>query len=394
MSSTSLLPRRPMPQRSSDAGVQVRRIARVAVVAVVALHGLLHLMGAVVGFGWAEVEAFEEPIGVVAGAGWLVAAVAVLASVVQFAIRRGAWWVWATIVVLSQVMIATSWTDARAGTIANVLLAAEAAYGWASYGPRSARAEYRRRVDTVVAAGDAPRHVVERADLADLPDAVADFIAASGALGAPHVTAFRAVLRGRIRSGPDDGWMPFVAEQVNICGPDPTRLFLMDATKAGLPVSVLHVYEHGRATMRARVLGLVTVVDESGPVLDRAETVTVFNDLCVFAPAALIDAPITWEVVGAHAVRGRFVNGHHAVEAVLTFDDQHRLVDFESSDRAQLDGHDSIARPWSTPIGGYRTVGARRLASHGEGRWHDPSTGESFAYIEMEIDEVRFDPST
>jgi hypothetical protein len=43
---------------------------------------------------------------------------------------------------------------------------------------------------------------------------------------------------------------------------------------------------------------------------------------------------------------------------------------------------------WSTPIGGYRPYGAVRLASRGEGRWHEPD-GE-YAYIELTIDEVQY----
>lgn len=113
----------------------------------------------------------------------------------------------------------------------------------------------------------------------------------------PLVTSFHARFHGRIRSAPDKAWMEFTGEQVNTFGANPRRLFLMDATMHGLPVTVLHAYDHGKATMRGKLLSLVTVVSASGPVMDRADTVTLFNDLVVFAPAAIADAPIRWTTV-------------------------------------------------------------------------------------------------
>ena len=41
---------------------------------------------------------------------------------------------------------------------------------------------------------------------------------------------------------------------------------------------------------------------------------------------------------------------------------------------------------WSTPLGEYRSFGGVRLASTGEGRWHERS-GE-YAYIQLVIDDV------
>ena len=52
------------------------------------------------------------------------------------------------------------------------------------------------------------------------------------------------------------------------------------------------------ATMRVKVASALTIVDAKGTEMDEAETVTLFNDLCVFAPGALIDRRIQWQEVG------------------------------------------------------------------------------------------------
>jgi len=136
----------------------------------------------------------------------------------------------------------------------------------------------------------------------------------------------------------------------------------------GLPVDVLHTYLGQTATMRVKACSLIPMVNAAGAEMDRAGTVTMFNDICVLAPAAPIDAPITWQPIDDRRVRGAFTNGAHSVTADLAFDDNHELVDFTSDDRlrASPDGKTFTPQRWSTPINDYRSFGSRRVAPPGK----------------------------
>jgi len=142
------------------------------------------------------------------------------------------------------------------------------------------------------------------------------------------------------------------------------------------------------------VCSVLPMVDAAGPDMDRAETVTLFNDLCILAPAALIDAPITWQPLDDHHVRGVFTNGAQRVTADLTFEDGD-LVDFVSDDRMSttLDGATTPQR-WSTPVRDYAQLGTRRLATYGEGHWHATSPDGEFAYLEYHLDAITDNPTT
>ena len=95
-------------------------------------------------------------------------------------------------------MIVTAWSDAWAGTVANVILLAAVVYGFAVHGPTGARAEYRRLVGDALA--DPPStELVTDDDLAGLPAPVAAYVRRSGAVGQPRVANFRAQIHGRIR---------------------------------------------------------------------------------------------------------------------------------------------------------------------------------------------------
>lgn len=360
----------------------MRARVRAAMVVVIVAHGLVHLLGTRLTAG--------------AAAAWLAAAVLLAAAGVLLAVGSRWWWVvGAVAVALSQGLILTSWSDARAGSAVNVVVLVAVLYGFASQGPTSPRAEYRRRAGEAVAEVVPDGRVME-ADLVHLPAPVAAYLRQSGAVGQPRVAYFHARIHGRIRGGAAKPWMTFTGEQVNTYGAEPTRLFLLAATMKGLPVDVIHTYVGPSATMRAKVCSMVTLVDAAGPDMDRAETVTLFNDLCILAPAALVGAPVEWEVIDDHHVRGAFTNFGHRVTAELVFNDDHELVDFVSDDRlrASDDGKGFTPQRWSTPVRGYSNIGCRRIATVGEGRWHAPEPEGEFTYLEFHVDEITYGAGT
>ncbi len=240
-----------------------------------------------------------------------------------------------------------------------------------------------------------PRVLTEQ-DLDPLPAPVARYIRQAGAVGKPPVGSIRAVFHGRIRAGADKRWMAFTGEQVNTFGRSPERFFRMHATMAHLPVDVLHVFTGDSATMRVKLCSLLPVANASGPVMDRSETVTVLNDLCVLAPAALADARIAWTELDDRRARATFTRGAHTVTADLLFDDRDHLVDFTSEDRsrASSNGKTFRAQRWSTPVGGYRSFHGRMTAASGQARWTGPEPEGTWTYLEFELDDIVSTTST
>jgi hypothetical protein len=327
------------------------------------------------------VLAISRGMGVV----WLAAAVLFVASAVALhAAPRWFWLVGALAIVASQLAILRSWGDARFGTIANVIALVAVLHAAFARGPFGLRAEYDALVDDGLASiAGCPAATITEADLAPLPAPVQRYLRFAGVVGTPRLHGFKARMTGRIRGAADAEWMPFVAEQHNFFDP-PRRYFFMDATRGGLPVDGLHAFGDAGATMRVRVLSLVPVVTLSGEVLTRTETVTIFNDMCIFAPASLLDPSIRWKLLDDRTVEATYTNGPHTVTSVLVFGDDGALVDFWSDDRPALapDGVTLLPQRWSTPVGEYRTQGPYRLASKGEARYAAPSG--DYAYIEFD----------
>ena len=241
----------------------MRTVLRWIFAVVVILHGLIHLLGAVKGFGWAAVDELTATPTVAAAMFWLVASVLLVATGVTLLLGYGWWWILGAVaLVLSQVLIFSSWADAKAGLLANLLLLAGVIYGYACQGPAGYRGD--RRLRAAALAGPGVGGMVTDADLAALPEQVAAYIRLTGAVGQPRVGNFRARIHGRIRGGPGKPWMNFTGEQVNTYGSAPSRVLLMDATMFGLPVDVLHVFVGPHATMQVKLCSLLRMVDAGG----------------------------------------------------------------------------------------------------------------------------------
>ncbi len=359
-----------------------------AVAALFAVHGLVHLLGFADAFGFADLPQLSAPVPPMVGLVWLAAGLLCGAAAVAMFLAPRWWWVpGAAAVVVSQAVIVTAWSDAKVGTVANGVLLLAVGYGFASRGPLSLRAAYERAV-----AASWPRpsgDTVTEADLDPLPDPVQRYLRRAGVVGQERVHDFRATFTGRIRSAPDADWMSFTAEQFNTVD-HPRRFFLMDAWMKGLPVDVLHAFDEDGATMRVRLLSIRTMVDTKGPELTRAETVTLFNDLCVLAPGALIGPCISWNLIDASTALAHFTLGPNTIAAELHFDGSGDLVDFVSDDRAATSQDMNTLTPlrWSTPVSDHTQFGTVRVPRTAAVKWHPP-TG-TWTYGEFELTSLAY----
>ena len=345
-------------------------------------------MGTARGFG-IEVSALTQPIGRAVAILWLAAAIAMVATAVSLFVWPTKWWmVGAAAVALSQLAVMTSWHDARFGTVANAIALVGVAYGFLNSGPYSFKTAYGLDVQQALSKSH-PRQILTEADLAFLPAPVARYIRLSGAVGQPRVYNFRATFRGDIRSGPQARWMPFTGEQHSTIAPA-SRLFLMGASMFAVPIEAFHRYVGTAATMKVKVLSLVPMVDAAGPAMNRGETVTMFNDMCIFAPGALADPSIEWLHSDGNTVRAAFRNAGNTIQADLIFNDAGELINFVSDDRAagSADGKSFVKSRWWTPVSDYRSFGDHRLASRGEAQWDKPSG--RFTYLRLTIDRVDY----
>ncbi len=361
---------------------------KLVLAAVLVVHGLIHLIGFAKAFGLARVDAIAHVIPPALGLVWLLAALLFVTSAALLFVVPRAWWApTLAAVILSQVAIASAWSDAKVGTVANLVILVPLAAALLALAPSSFPSVFRREVEAGLRRTSTLPAITE-ADLLPLPSPVQRYLRYSGAVGQSRVQNARARFRGEMRPKPDAGWMPVTVEQYNFFDA-PERVFLLDATRFGLPFEALHLYAGDSATMRVKVASLVPIVDAAGPEMNRGETVTMFNDMCVLAPGTLIGDRIRWEPIDAHTAKATFTNAGQTISATLTFADDGALTSFASDDRYEsADGKTYRSYRWTTPLRDYRDYHGHKLAAHGDAIWGHPEG--DYVYARFDLVDVEY----
>jgi hypothetical protein len=245
------------------------------------------------------------------------------------------------------------------------------------------RTDYQRDVAAGLRSQPPQAGPVAEAELARLPCVVQRYLHFVGCVGRPRVWNYRLHFRGELRNDADSRWMKISADQQSFVDPA-ARLFLVKGSMVGLPFEAFHRYVGAAATFKVRLASLLTIVNAAGPKMNQSETVTLLNDMCLLAPATLIDPRIAWEELDPLTARVTFSNAGNTVSSVLTFDDSGALVDFVSDDRCRTaDGKTYERLRWSTPVRAWGTFDGRQLPVRAEAVWGEEEL--AFAYARFEI---------
>lgn len=228
-------------------------------------------------------------------------------------------------------MIFLAWNDAKLGTIGTVIVLVPLVISVANALPGSFRDTYRTEARRGISRLSEMSLVCEN-DITHLPRPVQKYLRYAGVLGKPRVQNFRARFTGQIRRTMESSWMDFVSQQYNFMD-EPTRVFFIESSVFGVPFDGLHLYVDSNAIMKIKVASLFEVVDAKGDTMTKGETVTFFNDMCVMAPATLIDPSIQWEPIDSLSTKATFSNKGYTISAILYFNEKGGLIDFASDNR-------------------------------------------------------------
>lgn len=230
--------------------------------------------------------------------------------------------------------------------------------------------------------------LITEEDLQHLPIPVQQYLEYVGVIGTPKVYDYHITFSGNFKMSETQDFAAFKAEQISY-STDISRFFYMTLSYKGITFAGLHEFKDGTAEMRIRLLDVFQIVKNTGEQMNQAETVTIFNDMVIMAPATLMDSRITWETISDTEVIGTFTNEGITISARLIFNDDHQLVNFISDDRyvATSDG-ENVLVTWSTPITEYKEQNGLLLPYKGSAIWHYDD--HDFEYIKLVLETVEY----
>ena len=353
---------------------------------IVILHGLIHLLGFTRAFDLLDVKELTLPISKPLGWIWLLVSILmILFGILHLQYNPYSWLVGFIATIFSQVLLMLFWQDAKFGSILNLLILFVVFIDFGSY---RINKEFTQRVMLDISGSKTSSvDLLTKGDMIHLPGIVKKYLHFTRSIGQPKVKNFRAEFTGGIRFQPNEKFMKLQSVQYNFYE-NPSRYFHISALKMGLPATGLHVYQNKEATFEVRLFNWFKVVDAKGEKMNRAETVTILNDMCILAPPTLIDRRITWENLDTTTVRASFTNGDYTVSAILYFHENGQLFNFTSTDRFETDGKAYHNTPWETPVTAYKMINGYYLPAAGKAIYNRPEG--DFTYAEFEFKSVNY----
>ncbi|MEO9870607.1 DUF6544 family protein [Ekhidna sp.] len=343
-------------------------------------HGWIHLLGFVKAFNLATVSQLQKKISKPFGILWLIIGLLFIYLALSFLAHEDWYFFGFMAVALSQLLIFIFWQDAKAASLVNLLVFSVALV---QYAEDRFQQQYEQDVTEQFERQVIEEELITQEDLKHLPHVVAKYLNYVGVVGHPRIKSMKVSMNGKMRKK-EGAWFHFKSSQYNFFD-ESSRFFFMKAKVSGLPTYGYHSYHDMVSQMQVRVMALFPVMDEEGETLFKAETVTFLNDLCILAPAALINENISWKVINDTTAEATLTNKGISVSATLHFNKDGQLVNFVSEDRYDLDRR---KYRYSTPISDYKNFNGYHLPSYGEAIWHYPD-GE-FVYGEFNIQEINY----
>ena len=223
-------------------------------------------------------------------------------------------------------------------------------------------------------------------DIRGLPEPVQRSLRRSKVIGTNIPSAVTVRQSGRIRTSRASRWLNFTAHETYSVGKPG---FLWKASLEIGPITAgraMDSLEHGHGRIQVKLLGLINVVDASGPELDQGSLLRWLNETMWF-PAVWSTDVISWEAVDKNSAVGSITAGALRVSGEFRFDDAGRLVDFYADRYRDVDGAFEMTG-WTTPLTGHATFDGVDLPSQGSGIWI-LDDGE-FEYIQIRVDAVSY----
>jgi hypothetical protein len=316
---------------------------RVTFTIVLLVHGLIHLLGFLKAFKFAELEQLSKEISKQVGMLWLTTSILFLIAFLLMILHKDIWWLAGiSAIIISQVTIILSWNDAKYGSLPNliILIVVAIAYGVWNFNQYALVEQ-----QNILADVDKNYSKLELTDLENLPLPVKNWVIKSGAVGKIRALSVRLEQSTKMRLEPD---------QVDWYDGEAVQYFTVDKPAFIWTVNMdinpfvfvkgRDYFKDGRGRMLIKLYSLFNVVDVANEKIDQGTMQRYLGEI-VWFPSAVMSPYIKWESIDSLSAKAKMTYNGTSVEADFYFDESGEFKKFIA---LRYMGNDKNAKkyPW------------------------------------------------
>lgn len=281
-----------------------------ALITFIGIHGIIHLLGFLKAYGIAEFNGIDQSISKVSGLFWLLTFLLLVVTMVLFIIRSDYWWALGFIAVAaSQFLIFYYWSDAKFGTIANLIILLSTTLGYSNYSFHNLIKK--ERIALINNSQTIQNRVVDTNDIKTLPPIIQKWLNNSEVVGKPIVSNVRLTQELKLKLKPEQGeWSQGTAEQYFTIHPPAFNWNLNSQMNPFMNIVGRDKFEKGNGEMLIKLLSIIPVADvENNDKINQATLQRYLAEIIWF-PSASLSNYIKWEELDSNSAKATMeING-------------------------------------------------------------------------------------
>jgi hypothetical protein len=285
-------------------------------------------------------------------------------------------------IVVSQALIIIYWSDARYGTIANIIILLVVMV-------HAARSGFNHAVDREVShisevAGQNKRSAGQLSR-DSLPPIITKWLAAAGS-AARIPTRVTIAQSGAMRSKPSADWMNFNAAQYFTIDP-PAFVWKAEIMASMITIAGRDKFESGKGNMLIKPLYIYPLANSSGPEIDQGTMIRYMAELIWFPEAARMDY-FKWEPIDSNRASLSMTLNEISATGIFTFDENGLVKSFSSQRYGNFDGQFK-KESWEVKVIEHHKVSGHLIGTKCEVIWK-LKEGD-FTWLKLEVKDISYE---
>lgn len=303
---------------------------RIALIILIAIHGVIHLFGFLKAFNISEFNAISHPINKTLGIVWLLTSIFFVVTADLLITQYNYWWIIGIVsIILSQFLIINYWSDAKFGTVVNVIILLATIIGYSSFNFKEKIK--RERIALFENSQLKNQNVVTKKSLHDLPPIVQKWLTNSGIIGQKLVANVYINQELQLKLKPDQTtWNNGSAEQFFTIQPPAFNWNINTEINSILSVAGRDQFKDGKGEMIIKLLSLIPVANAKNSEKINQATLQRYLAEIVWFPSASLSQHIKWENIDDYSARATMEYKGTKGSGVFHFDEQGNFEKFIS----------------------------------------------------------------
>lgn len=276
---------------------------RIALTILIAIHGVIHLFGFFKAFNISEFNAISQPILKTYGIFWFLTFLLFVITIILRLVHSDYWWLSGFLaVVISQLLIFIYWSDAKFGTVANVIILLATIIGYSDF-----NFKHKIEGERISLFEDSQlknQEMVTEKALLDLPPVVQKWLTNSGIIGKKLISNVHLVQELQLKLKTEQtSWNNGMAEQYFTIQPPAFTWNISTEMKSKLSVVGRDKFEDGKGEMIIKLLSIIPVANAKNDEKVNQATLQRYLAEIVWFPSASLSQYIEWETIDNYSAR-------------------------------------------------------------------------------------------